>query len=341
MAAVRNERPSRLPIYEHLIDSPFMEKCIGQKFAELEWGDRKDQKRFFEIYCGFFKDKGYDMVSYEFCVGEILPEGGALFGERPGPIQTRKDFEEYPWNELPKIFWDVAGPRFKALKGSLPDGMKAIGGIGSGIFEISEDLVGFERLCYMQLDDPDLFADLYNKIGELLLNLWSTFIENFGDVFPVFRIGDDMGYKTGTLMAPATLITHVVGPYRRIIGLIHDSNHPFLLHSCGKIFDIMDELIDAGINAKHSNEDVIAPFEEWIDRYGNRIGLLGGIDTDLVARMDPDSLFELVLDRGRLYREKAKGFALGSGNSIPKYIPVENYEALIRAGQQLKEETQR
>ena len=218
--------------------------------------------------------------------------------------------------------------------------MRGVGGIGNGLFEISEDLVGFEKLCYLQLDDPDLFADLYNKIGFLLLKLWASLIENFGDVFPICRIGDDMGYKTGTLMAPSTLITHVIPQYKQIIKLIHDSNRPFLLHSCGKIFDVMEELIDAGIDAKHSNEDTIAPFEQWIDRYGSRIGLLGGIDTDLICRMDPDSLFELILDRGRLYREKAKGFAIGSGNSIPEYTPVENYEILILACQKLREETQ-
>ena len=29
---------------------------------------------------------------------------------------------------------------------------------GNGIFEISEDLVGFERLAYVQADEPELFA---------------------------------------------------------------------------------------------------------------------------------------------------------------------------------------
>jgi len=42
--------------------------------------------------------------------------------------------------------------------------MMALGGIGNGV-EISEDLVGFERLAYLQADDPELFTALYEKIA--------------------------------------------------------------------------------------------------------------------------------------------------------------------------------
>ena len=43
-----------------------------------------------------------------------------------------------------------------------------------------------------------------------------------------------------------------------LVGLIHSYNKPFLYHSCGKIFDVMEDIIDiVKINAKHSNEDQI------------------------------------------------------------------------------------
>ena len=44
------------------------------------------------------------------------------------------------------------------------------------------------------------------------------------------------------------------------------------------VLSVMEQAIGAGINAKHSNEDAIAPFDRWIELYGDRIGLLGGID---------------------------------------------------------------
>ena len=41
--------------------------------------------------------------------------------------------------------------------------MRALGGVGNGVFEISEDLVGFQYLPYMQVDDPELFAAIYQR----------------------------------------------------------------------------------------------------------------------------------------------------------------------------------
>ena len=44
----------------------------------------------------------------------------------------------------------------------------------------------------------------------------------------------------------------------------------------------------------------------------------------------------VVLERGARFRASARGYALGSGNSIPDYVPVEGYLALVRAAQELR-----
>lgn len=336
LAAAQNHRPARLPMYEHIIGADFMEQATGTTFASLLGGDEADRAEFFRRYNGFWLEHEYDTVSFEVCVTEMLPGGGALVGERAGPIQSRADVEAYPWDDLPRMFWDIAGPRIDAFVEALPPGMKGVGGIGNGPFEISEDLVGFQELCYLQADDPDLFAELYVRIGDLLMALWSELLPRYGDAFAVCRIGDDMGFKTGTLLQPHTLLDHVVPQYRRVIGQIHDAGKPFLLHSCGRIFEIMPALIDAGIDAKHSNEDVIAPYQEWIDRYSSRIGLFGGVDTDRLCQMDPADLYDYVLDKAAAYRDSAHGFALGSGNSVPGYVPVEGFRAMNRAARDLR-----
>jgi len=51
-----------------------------------------------------------------------------------------------------------------------------------------------------------------------------------------------------------------------------------------------------------------------------------------------DAIHDLVLESGRRFRKSAQGYALGSGNSIPDYVPVENYLAMIRAAQELRRE---
>ena len=87
------------------------------------------------------------------------------------------------------------------------------------------------------------------------------------------------------------------------------------------------DAIAAGIDAKHSNEDQIAPFTYWVEQYGDRIGNFGGIDTDAVCRLDPDAMFDYIQE----VVSKSVGhggFAFGSGNSIPDYVPAEGYRSM-------------
>ena len=333
---LNNKKPKRLPIYEHIISPSIMEKILKKPFAELISGKKDDLVEFFNNYCLFFKEMTYDAVSFEFCICEILPDHGAIMGGKPGPIQTRDDFDKYPWEDLPTLFWEKAEPQFKALVQSLPTGMKAIGGIGNGVFEISEDLVGYEYLSYMQIDNPELYAALFCKIGDLMKIIWDRFLKYYADFFVGCRFGDDLGFKTNLLLSPDTIRQHILPQYKRIIEAVHRANKPFLWHSCGCIFEIMEDVIKIGIDAKHSNEDVIAPFDKWIDLYGDRIGLFGGIDVDLLCQEKPEKITEKIVELGKRFRNKTNGFALGSGNSIPDYVPVEGYLAMIEAAQRIR-----
>lgn len=335
--AANNIKPRRLPLYEHVIDPGLMGTILGEKVTFPPVQTKSDIASYMDMMCRFYKKMTYDTVSWEGGVGNILPGHGAIMGGMAGPIQNRADFNKYPWQDLPRMYWEKFTPYFEGLKTHMPLGMKAVGGIGLGVFEISEDLVGYEYLCLLQYDDPDLFRDIYIKIGDLLVSLWKELLPRYGDVFCVCRMGDDLGFKSNTLLAAETIKEHVVPQYKRIVDTIHGAGKPFLLHSCGKIFGVMDDIISrAGINAKHSNEDQIAPFDEWIENYGNRIGLFGGIDVNDLCLKAPEILQKEIIEKGTLYRSKTKGFALGSGNSIPNYVPIEGYMAMVAAAQEIR-----
>ena len=335
-AVMRNERPDRLPLYEHLVDVSIMEQVLGVRFAELGRGDAADVREFLRTYCRFFREMTYDVVSFEICVTDVLPDRGALTGGRPGPIQDRADFEAYPWEELGERYWLRAATWFEALAEELPEGMKAVGGIGNGVFEISEDLVGLEYLPFMQVDDPELYADLFRRIGDLLVSLWGRFLARHADAFVACRIGDDLGFKTSLLTNPGTVRERILPEYRRVIELVHAAGKPFLWHSCGNIFTVMEDFLAAGIDAKHSNEDAIAPFSRWIESYGERLALLGGFDLDFLCRREPGEITAEVERLGAQYRAAARGYALGSGNSIPDFVPVENYLAMVEGAWRIR-----
>jgi len=335
-SVMKNNRPTRLPLYEHIVCPTIMEQIMDNQFASLISGTGTDLSEFFRNYCDFFKQMTYDVVSYEECITSVLPEHGALSGGKAGPIQSRADFERYPWDEVPAMFWAAAAPRFDALAAAMPPGMRAVGGIGNGVFEISEDLVGLEYLPFMQVDDPELYSDLFNKIGDMMCTIWREFLDKYSDTFVACRFGDDLGFKSSLLTNPSTIRDHILPQYKRIIDLVHGYGKPFLFHSCGCIFQVMDDIIALGIDAKHSNEDAIAPFDRWIQDYGDQIALLGGFDMDFLCSQSETEIYKAVVEQGKRFRQSASGYALGSGNSIPDYVPIANYLAMVRAAQTIR-----
>ena len=334
-AVLHNKQPKRLPLYEHHIDDGFITKVVGKSVA-LMGKKKSDYADYYRERFKFWKDMTYDAMDYEASVCDIFPGHGAIFGGVQGPIQSRDDFKKYPFEEIPVRFWEEYSAHLDAIRTVLPVGMKVYGGCGYGIFEASEDLVGFENLAVLQYTDPDLFRDLFVKIGDLYVELWSEMVKRYDDIFVFYRMGDDLGYKNSTLLEPDTIKQHILPQYKRVINIAHSTGKKFLLHSCGNIFSIMSDLIELGIDAKHSNEDEIAPFEEWIAQYGNSIGLLGGIDVNKLCLSEYNEVYEIVYKKAVKYRNTTNGYALGSGNSIADYVPVEGFMAMIDAAKAIR-----
>jgi len=337
--AAINKKSTRIPLYEHIISHKIMEILLGKQFADLYNGDFKDKTEFFRNYSAFFKRYGYDTVSYECCVGAIMPGSGALGGHKEGVIKTRADFDTYPWEKIPDFYFENYRDYFLALAEVMPEGMKAIGGVGNGIFECVQDITGFQNLCYIKVDDPDLYAGLFAKTGDVLTAIWERFIKEFGALFCVFRFGDDLGYKSNTLLNADDIRTFIIPQYRRIVDLVHKNNKPFLLHTCGCIFNVMDDIINgAKIDAKHSNEDVISPYSKWIDDYGAKIGNFGGLDMDVLCDSNPVDLVQYTTAVYKLCEKKGHGVAIGSGNSIPDYVSPKRYSLMLETVRKLRGE---
>jgi uroporphyrinogen decarboxylase len=331
LSAARNRRPARLPIYEHLISVAKMEEITGKRFAALHGGSYRDKVEYFTQYGAFFRETGYDTVTYEACITEVVQRGECLSGHVPGIIRNRADFDAFDFSAVERAFWNAFLDDFRALKDSMPAGMKGIGGIGNGVFEIVQDFTGYSALCMLRVDDPPLYAELFRAVGDLMVSIWRRFLAEFGELFAVCRFGDDLGFKSSTLLVPEDIRGLIIPHYRRVVDLVHAADKPFLLHCCGNIFDVMDDIISgARIDAKHSNEDQIAPFPVWVERYGKRIGLFGGVDMNALCTLTEAEIVRYTRDV--LARSSAQeGLAVGSGNSIPDYVPAAGYLAMVNA----------
>ena len=330
--AAKNQPAPRIPLYEHLVGRRMLTEIIGVNPLErMHDADNAVREQGFSEYWSFWRKLGYDTASYEECISDIFPGGGALGGHVDPVIKNRADFENYPWDTLADVYFDRFGKCFASLARTCPAGMKAVGGVGNGVFECVQDLVGYMNLCFLKVDDPELYADLFKKVGDLQVTIWERFLQEYADVFCVLRFGDDLGFNSMTLLSAQDIVEHILPQYRRITDMVHAAGKPFLLHSCGNLFAVFDDIIEkANIDAKHSNEDSIAHFSVWAEKYGDRIGNFGGIDTDVLCRESPENIRKYVFDcLGKV--NGRGGIAFGSGNSIPDYVPTEGYLAMIEA----------
>ncbi len=244
-----------------------------------------------------------------------------------GIITSWEDFEKYTWPSLEKLdLWP-----FEFASTNLPDGMGIFASFSPGILEvISNELFGFETLSYLLYDSPDLVETVADKVGELIYGAYKKII-GLDNLVGFFQ-GDDMGFKTATLVSPNNLRKYILPWHKKLATLAHDNGLVYILHSCGYCDSIMEDLIeDVKIDAKHSFEDAIMPVTEFKRKYGNRIALLGGVDVNKLCRLEEKELRKYVRD----ILDKCMpggGYALGSGNSVTNYVPIKNYLIVLDEG---------
>lgn len=245
--------------------------------------------------------------------------------EKCGAITNWDEFDHYPWPNSADANYEP----MEYLIGHLPEGMALIAGI-TGIFEPLMYLMGLESLAFSLYDDPGLIQAICDRISEIYLPIARNLVQM--DRVIALTSSDDMGHKTGTLVAPQFLRKCVFPYHKALVACAHGRNLPFLLHCCGKLDSIIEDLIeDVKIDALHSFQDVIEPVESFSKRYSHRIAIVGGVDVDLLARGSE----EQVRARARRILDTCAptgAYILGSGNSITNYIPVQNILAMLDEG---------
>lgn len=318
------QTPSRPTLFEF-----FLNDTIYRKLAGPEISNMTDKLARFRFLIHAFKNGGYDYAtvygsSFGFQSGQrhrastvSLNEGNVIFDQ--------KSFEEYQWPNPDNYDYSILND----IKDELPDGMKLIVCGPGGVLENVISLIGYDNICFMIYEDPDLSADIFDAVGSRLLRYYE--ICGGFDTVGALISNDDWGFKTQPMLTPKQLRQYVFPWHKKIVNAIHSAGKPAILHSCGNFDDIMEDVIcDLRYDGKHSYEDNILPVEEAYERFGSRIAILGGIDLDFVCRSKPEQVRKRsieMLERS----EKRGGYALGTGNSVPEFVPAENYFAMISA----------
>lgn len=321
LRVLRREVPTRPTLFEFIADTQVM-------LDEAPVGDA-DRDAAIHQYLRCFLENGYDFACLpswitrflEFSTGERT-HGESVSQNEGGVIQDEATFAAYEWPDADA--GDYASIR--EWEKWLPGGAKFLVMCPGGVLENLTDLVGFENLCYMLEDEPELVGAITEQIGRRLLTYYQRHLAF--DSVGACVVNDDWGFKTATMLSPAHMREFILPWHKKIVALIHSAGRPAILHSCGNLGPIWEDLIeDIGYDAKHSYEDGILPVEEAWSTFGNRIAILGGIDMDFLCRKEPLEIAARV--RALLSHTKGgRAYAVGSGNSIARYVPRRSFLAL-------------
>ncbi|NJL30348.1 MAG: hypothetical protein HC898_01225, partial [Phycisphaerales bacterium] len=270
--------PSRPTIFEFSLNHN-----IYNKVNDVS-GDHQDGLTADGLRARAFGHLGYDFLTthasdFRFPVKDAQHGESSRSMNLTSMIHDRASFEAYPWPNPDQHDYS----RFDQVASHLLPGMKIIIHGPMGVLEHAIALVGYEDLCYIILDDPALAKDVFDAIGSRLYRFYELGLQH--PLVGAAIVNDDWGFATQTMLSPDQMRKYVFPWHKRIVELIHKTNRPAILHSCGQLEAVWEEIIEyLEFDGKHSYEDKILPVEEAYERYGHRIAILGGMDLDFVCR---------------------------------------------------------
>ena len=246
------------------------------------------------------------------------PEGRGLIG-------NQEEFESFPWVTAD----DFDYSKFEEAASALPQRMKIVAVLGY-IYTAVWQLMGFETFCGSLVEDPDLVAKLFDKTGSIQYEVLERITRS--DAVGAVCHPDDIAYCEGPMISPKYLRHYLFPWVKRCAALCKERGLPFIYHSDGNLCQVLDDLVNCGVNALHPIEPKAMDIVGLKQRYGGKLCLIGNIDLSYTLTLGtPREVEEEVKERLRQVAGGG-GYCLGSSNSIPGYVPLANYLAMREAG---------
>lgn len=321
--------PSEPVLFEFYLNIPLLEAYGGGKKAVTAY----DHTWNYELMLPAQTSLGYSYITmvgsnFHFPTKSINQKSTISLNDG-AVISDRKSLSEYDFMNPDKEDYSALGRAEKLLDKD----KKIIVWSNGGILENVITLVGYENLCMMMYDDYELVKEIFDNVGSRFYNYYENCLKYDG--VGAVICNDDWGFDTQTMISPEDLRKLVFPYYKKIVELCHKKDRRVILHSCGNLESVYEDIIsDMKFDAKHSYEDKIMPVEQAYEKLSGKIAVLGGIDVDFLCRKSEEEINLRACNL--LEMGKHGGYALGSGNSIPEYIPTKNFLAMINAVKKVK-----
>ena len=139
------------------------------------------------------------------------------------------------------------------------------------LFERMHSLHGFENTLAGLYDDRPAMEDLADMIGETHITLVREVSRRFPGRINGWFMGDDWGTQTAAFVSFDMWMDFFFPRYKRIFDAMHAAGCDVWVHSCGKVNEIIEGYIRAGVNVVNLQQPRALGIREIGERYRGRI----------------------------------------------------------------------
>jgi len=207
--------------------------------------------------------------------------------------------------------------------------------VGCNMFETGTFLRGMENfLCDIYLD-KDGTKRLLDRLIERNLIKLDRIIKGIGKYIDLLQFGDDLGGQGGPFMSP-DIYREIFKPrHKKMWDFVHEnSNCKIFLHSCGSIYKLLPDLIDAGLDVLNPVQTTTRDMEpnKLKREFGKYITFWGGCcnTRDILAKGSIKDVEEDVKKRIKILGSKG-GLVFNQIHNILADVPPENVIAMFKA----------
>jgi len=207
-----------------------------------------------------------------------------------------------------------------------------LAGVSAGFVEMACWLRGYENFFMDLAGDPAMAEAILDKTMEIKIKFWELALSQMGDMVDVVVEADDFASQNGMIISPATF-RRFIKPRQKVLfaAIKKHSDANICFHSCGAIYDIIPDLIDAGIDslnpvqvsaAKMDTKTLKKEFGDVLTFWG------GGVDTQRVLNFG--TIQEVKDEVKRRIDDLAPGggFIFTPVHNVQADVPPENYLAM-------------
>ena len=157
----------------------------------------------------------------------------------------------------------------------------AVMATGASIWQHPSFLRSLENLSMDLIAEPEFAAFLLDKFTDFYVTFFDRMLTVAAGRIDLLRIADDIGTQHGLMFSPEIFRGLFAPRIKRIIDMAHSHSVKVMFHSCGAIVPLIDDVIGCGADILDPLQACAAGMDPQVlkDRFGSRICLHGGIDT--------------------------------------------------------------